>query len=152
MLIHYRKTFGTYVFFAASLIGQNPKLQRVRVIGTDGEMALGDALLHEFRFSQHLLCFVHFRRNIKDKLNECNIPSDISKSILDDVFGCRIGGVFQEGLVDSSDNDEYQSKLDSLIQAWQSTEMTSSADMQRFVGWFLTNKADAIRDTMLRPI
>ncbi len=62
------------------------------------------------------------------------------------------GSVFQEGLVDSSDNDDYQSKLDSLVQAWTSAEVSSLADVEGFVKWFLTNKADAIRDTMLRPI
>lgn len=152
VLIHYKKTFATYVFFASSLIGQNPQLQGVRVIGTNGEKALGDAFSDEFGFSQHLPCFIHIRRNVKDKLNECNIPSDVSKRILDDIFGCRHGTVFKEGLVDSSDRDDYQSKLDSLVQAWQTAEMPSSADAHGFIRWFQANKADAIRDKMLRPI
>ena len=152
VLIHYKKTFATYVFFASSLIGQNHHLQGVRVVGTDGERALGDAFMHEFRFSQHLLCFIHVRRNIKDKLSECNIPSEISRKIVDDIFGHRVGTVFQEGLVDSFDNDDYQCKLDALIKEWQTTQMPSSAHIQKFVEWFLSNKADAIRDTMLRPI
>lgn len=151
VLIHYKKTFATYVFFASSLIGQNPQLQGVRVIGTNGEKALGDAFSHEFGFSQHL-CFIHIRRNVKDKLNECNIPSDVSKRILDDIFGCRHGTVFKVGLVDSSDRDDYQSKLDSLVQAWQTAEMPSSADAHGFIRWFQANKADAIRDKMLRRI
>ena len=66
---------------------------------------------------------------LKTKLNECRIPSDVSKRILDDIFGCRLGTVFQEGLVDSCDNDDYKSKLDSLVQAWQCSEMSSSADI-----------------------
>ena len=38
-MIHYRKTFSTYLFFAASLIGSRPELQGLRAFGTDGEKA-----------------------------------------------------------------------------------------------------------------
>ena len=58
VLIHYRKTFATYLFFASSIIGQCPQLQGVLSFGTDGERALIDAFRHEFSFSQHLTCFI----------------------------------------------------------------------------------------------
>ena len=75
--------------------------------------------------------------NIKDKLNECNIPSEVLKRILDDVFGCKMGTIFQEGLVES-DNEDYQSKLECLTKSWQNTQMSSAADIERFLQWFLT--------------
>ena len=49
--------------------------------------------------------FIHVRRNVKDKLNECGIPHDLSNRILNDIFGQRLDTVFQEGLVESVDND-----------------------------------------------
>ena len=58
--------------------------------GTDGEESLSDAFGHEFRFSQKLTCFIHVRRNLKDKLNQFNIPVDVSKMILDDIFGKKM--------------------------------------------------------------
>ena len=36
-LVHYRKTFGTYLFFASSLIGLRPELRALQAFGTDGE-------------------------------------------------------------------------------------------------------------------
>ncbi len=66
--IHYKKSFSTYLFFASTLIGQYQELEGVRVVGTDGEQALIDAFKHEFGFAQHLTCFNHVRRNVKDKL------------------------------------------------------------------------------------
>ena len=86
MLIHYRKTFAVYLFFASTLIGLSPKLQGVKAFGTDGEQALADAFSNEFPFSQRLICSVHVRQNIKQKCSELNIPSDLSQKILNDIY------------------------------------------------------------------
>lgn len=152
VLIHYRKTFSTYLFFASSLIGLSPQLQGVRAFGTDGEQALIDAFSHEFRFSQHLTCFIHVRRNIKEELNKCSIPSEVAKMMLDDIFGRRLGTIFEEGLVDASDDDDFQKKLDALLEKWHNLDMSSSADVERFLQYFVGNKVAVIRNTMLRPI
>lgn len=72
--VHYKKTFQTYLFFASSIIGQCRKLEAVHAFGTDGEKALADAFSHEFRYAQHLTCFIHFRRNVKDKLHDSKMP------------------------------------------------------------------------------
>ena len=45
-MIHYRKTFHTYLFFASTLIGLRQELQGLRAFGTDGEKALVDAFSH----------------------------------------------------------------------------------------------------------
>ena len=64
-LVHYRKTFGTYLFPASSL---SPDLRAVRAFGTDGEKALADAFGHEYRYATRLSCFIHCRRNLKQQL------------------------------------------------------------------------------------
>ena len=120
--------------------------------GTDGEEALIKAFGHEFGFSQHLTCFIHVRRNIKDKLNECHISANVAKVVLDDIFGQHLGATFNEGLVDSSDSDDFRCKLESLLSKWHNLETTSSADMTAFLQWFKTNKVEVICDTMLHPI
>ena len=61
VLIHYKKSFASYLFFGSSLIGQCPQMQGIRAFGTDGEEALINAFSHEFGFSQHLTCFIHVR-------------------------------------------------------------------------------------------
>ena len=69
-----------------------------------GEQALIDAFKHEFGFAQHMTCFVHVRRNVKDKLRDCCIPMQLSTDILDDIFGKKVGSVYIEGLVDAQDS------------------------------------------------
>ena len=64
LLIHYRKTFSSYLFFSSSLVGLKPELEGVRAFGTDGEENLAKALAHTFTFGVHLTCFIHMKRNI----------------------------------------------------------------------------------------
>ena len=68
VLIHHRKNFATFLFFASSLIWLRKSLEAIRVFGTDGEIALVDAFSHEFRFSTHLFSFNHVHNNIKKEL------------------------------------------------------------------------------------
>ena len=51
VLIHCKKTFSTYLFFASSLVGLCKKLLSVKAFGTDCEEALADAFSHEFSSS-----------------------------------------------------------------------------------------------------
>ena len=152
VLIHYRKTFTTYLYFASSLVGLSQQLEGVRAFGTDGEEALGDAFAHEFRFSQRLTCFIHVRRNLKEKLVECNVPVDLSQRILDDVFGKTLGSVFVEGIVDASSDQDFQNKLEDMTQSWRNCDVPSAANVERFIEYFMAKKAPLIRDTMLRSV
>ena len=86
-------------------------LQGVRAFGTDGELALADAFRHEFAFSQHLTCFIHVRRNVKDKCSEFNIPPAVSQKLCNDIFGAQVGEAFVEGLVDADSDDDLKHKL-----------------------------------------
>ena len=150
--IHYRKSFSTYVFFAASVVGQCRQLEGVRALGTDGEQALVDAFKHEFGFAQHMTCFIHVRRNVKERLRECNIPPQVSIDIQDDIFGKKIGSVYIKGLVDASDSSDFQEKMERLLERWQGIAMPSSADMGRFITWFQTHKAPVVQDSMLSSV
>ena len=152
MLIHYRKTFATYLFFASSLVGLSSQLEGIRAFGTNGEKALSDAFTHEFGFSQHLTCFIHVRKNLEDKLSECSVPSSLSQQILDDIFGKRLGGTFVEGIVDASDDADFQSKLENCLRSWRNFEVTSTCNLQKFIDYLVNNKASVIRDTMLCPV
>ena len=43
IMIHYRKSFSMYLFFASTLLGMKPELSNLKSFGTDGEEALFDA-------------------------------------------------------------------------------------------------------------
>ena len=87
IMIHYRKTFHTYVFFATTLVGLRHELIGLRAFGTDGEKALADAFSHEFHYAVHLTCFIHCRWNIKSQLHLLGYPECASKEVLEDIFG-----------------------------------------------------------------
>ena len=128
IMVHYRKTFHTYLFFAATLIGLRPSLEGLHAFGTDGEKALADGFTHEFRYAIHLTCFNHFRRNIKQQLQERGFPSHAIVEIIDDVMGCQKGSVFCEGLVDCRNHEEFQQKLLMVKERWGQFEDQDGQD------------------------
>ena len=71
--------------------------------GTDGDKALVEAFAHNFPYAIHLRCFIHFKRNVEEKLKTLSIPSD---EFVADIFGKRVGNTFQTGLVDSISTKE----------------------------------------------
>lgn len=151
-LIHYRKTFATYLFFSSTLIGASPALQGIRAFGTDGEQALSQAFKHGFPYSHHLLCSIHMRRNVKEKCKEYFLSSDSTNLILNGIFGTKVGDTYTEGLVDAMDDADFQNKLDFLIKSWQELPMSSTANLEGFVSWFKAHKSHAIQSCMIRSI
>ena len=68
VMIHYRKSFSTYLFFGSTLLGIKPELSNLQCYGTDGEEALFDAFQHVYPNAVHLLCTLHMKKNVKAKL------------------------------------------------------------------------------------
>ena len=75
--------------------------------------------MHEFTYSQRLTCFIHVKRNVKDKCNDLCIPSDGTQKIIDDIFGHTLADTFIEGLVDSENDIDFQEKVDSVVSSWR---------------------------------
>ena len=69
MLVHQRKLYATYHFFALALVGMNPKLTSVLAFSTDGEEAAVKAFKRQFPFAVHLRCFRHRKQDIQRKLS-----------------------------------------------------------------------------------
>ena len=89
---------------------------------------------------------------MKERCNEFNVPPNVSQKILDDIFGAKLGSVLVEGLVDASDDTDFQNKLDDVVLSWQHMSVPSSCNLRAFIDWFLANKSHVIRDNILRPI
>ena len=153
-LIHYRKTFSTYLFFASCMISLNKNLQGLLAFGADGEAPLADAFALEFKKSVRLTCFNHVRRNIKDEMHKLGIPEELQTEILNDIFGKRIGSTFLTGLVDSQSAIAYEEKLASLMNKWSlyDDEEEDPGPLTKFCSWFDVYKKEVIRDTMLLPV
>ena len=70
VFIHVCKDFASYHFFSSFLVRQRPQLSSIKAFGTDGELALENALSATFANTQYVRCFLHFKGNVEQKLRE----------------------------------------------------------------------------------
>lgn len=152
VLIHYRKNFATFMYFANSLVALRQSLVGLRCFGTDGEKALVNAFLHEFRFSIHLYCQIHLRSNVKNELFRRNLPTSVVGEITNDIFGKQVGSAYLEGLVDADSEAVFYEKLEEKGGEWKQKEKDNSGCIPGFYGWFCENKVDLIVSGMLRSV
>ena len=104
--------------------------------GTDGDKNLTEALGHNFPFALQLRCFIHFKKNVQEKLRDLGLPSHISQQFLD-IFGKRDGNLKIEGLVDSTGVEDFQQKLEALEDNWNTRESPyASSSGPRFYEYF----------------
>lgn len=120
ILVHQRKNFAAFNYFASTLICFNKRLQQIQVFGTDGDEALVEAFTHNFPFATQLRCFLHVKRNILSKLKERGIPSSFSEEFIADMFGRRISDRYEEGLVDATSAEDFQIHLQNCEETWNS--------------------------------
>lgn len=113
IVIHQQTDFASYNYFAATLISHNKQLRTILCFGTDGDKALVEAFAQNFPYAIQLRCFIHFRRNIEEKLRTLGIPHHVADEYLCDIFGKRRGSSYVEGLVDCRSEQE---KLQGLEQ------------------------------------
>lgn len=152
VMIHYKKSFSSYLFFASSLIGHCPGLSNLQSFGTDGEEALYGAFTQAFPKAIHLLCVIHFRRNIKAKLRELNIQEDKQEIIISDIFGKQVAMHQVEGLLDSENADEFEKGFEILSKKWSNMEMEEmeGGPLHIFGKWFHQYKSTVVKKSMLK--
>ena len=156
MLVHQRKLYATYHFFASSLIGITPGLAKVLAFGTDGEEAVVKAFKQQFSFAIHLRCFRHMKQDTQRKLNvDMGFPADAISEIIAHIFGRKDGPTFFEGLVDAHSEAEFDAKLCSLTLKWEELEELrnkKSENQITFYSWFKKYHAEEIKSTMIRSV
>lgn len=148
ILVHHDKKFSSYHYFASTLISLKPSLRNIIAFGTDGEEELFEAFQTQLPNTLHLRCFCHFRSIIKRKLLDLFTFSVID-AYLGDIFKNTVDGVHTEGLVHAVD---FLSRLQSLEEVQMIECATSDATSATLYKWFLCYKAEAVTDSMLRPI
>ena len=86
--------------------------------GTDDEKALMGGFNETFERATRLLCEIRLRKNIDTKLVSMDIKGESKQSIMDDIFGRKIGSVFESGLLDAGSAEEFTGLLESLEKKW----------------------------------
>ena len=126
----------------------------VIAFGSDGKPELIKAFNLAFQNAVQLRCFIHFRKNFKDKLKEIGMPQSATKKIVEDIFGRQIGSHFDEGLVGAEEEVSFWAMLNSLETEWNNLEKGGivQKSVPSFFNWFKWYKAPTIVHTMLRCV
>lgn len=90
LLLSQAKTFDACSQFFSKLVSLNKDVRGILAYGTDGEEELFKALAFSFPHALHLRCCIPFREHCKEKLRSSNIPEQVQKEYLADIFGRRV--------------------------------------------------------------
>ncbi len=123
------------------MISAKPSLDGVLACGTDGEKAIVDGFKRNFCHATFLRCFLHFKDNIDHELTKQGIPRELKLKFIEDIFGKQVEERKFEGLVDSSDEKDFEVHLEAAEQRWNQREGEANVTIQEsFFQWFRKNK------------
>ena len=98
ILIHTINSFESYFTLPSTLIRLRPSYTSLKAFGTDGKLNVSSAFNSWFNKAQHLLCWIHKRENIENKLSKLQVKD---KNIyIEEVFGKTSGNIKIKGLLD----------------------------------------------------
>ena len=92
VLLHEKKTQSTYSLFGGTRKSLEPELKNLS--GQMTKKALVRGFNETFERATHLLCKIHLRKYIDTKLVSMDIKGESKQSIMDVIFGRKIGSVF----------------------------------------------------------
>ena len=157
LLIHHRKQFRMYNYFLSTIVGLQPKLTYVQVVGTDGEKALVDAIGKSFPHASQLRCFRHLQQNVETYLRDKQFPQNAINEYTQEIFGfVDSDNAVHEGLVDSYTSEEFDVCLQALQVKWDNRELkcfvSHKSHSPLFYSWFTKHIADIFRNHTLRSL
>ena len=122
-LIHTRKDSDTFSYFGATLTGLENGTRNIRFIGSDREDAVEKGMSPYLPVATWLACKRHVVEDCKRKLRSLGISSEYLTAFLRDIFGSDAN--HEKGLIDSEGCMDFDAKLESLENVWNSREKTS---------------------------
>ena len=119
---------NTFKRFGLEIQACNIRTRSVHKRGIEMEEAILQGLTSMFPNVQHLYCVRHLMQRGEEKINcllqklDCRESERLraKKEILSDIYGVRRGGLYEYGLEESSDAEEFSKKLASLEIKWES--------------------------------
>ena len=123
-------------------------MRYIKVYGTDGDDQLSDAFKIVYPEAYHLLCDIHVRDNIENKLSALNIHKNNQLKILNSIFGLRVNDKHLKGLVDSESEDEIDNRLIEFL-----SDLSAMGEKEvEFSKYFLTYKVQKLKYNMRSDI
>ena len=141
-LIHRKKDWKTYSRFANCLVTEKPEISALLACGTDGEKAVVDGFKRNPPYATFLRCFIHYKKNIEEHLENRGFGKELKKLFLDEIFGVQNSDKKFCGLVDCSSEEKFEQKLSALESVWNARE--DNVSEQCFHKWFITEKVNIL--------
>ena len=115
-------------------------------IGTDLDNAIFNGFSILAKKLEKLLCVFHLKRADKKKLSELSKKSvvgrNVTKSIINDIYGKKYGSIHEYGLADSRNKDEFNTKLSAIASKWE-------AICPEFHKWFMKKRTEIFEDCVI---
>ena len=105
-----------------------------------------EALAHNFQLAIQLRCFIHFKKNVHEKLHSLGFSSSLAKEMLSEIFGKYTGSCYSEGLVDSTSELEFDTMLEQHKDVWNKRESPfAPSSGPRFYNFFVQYQAKVVK-------
>ena len=102
LLMDQKKDRKTYSRFANCLVTEKPEISAFLACGTAGEKAIVDGFKRNVPYAIFLRCFIHYKKNVEEHLENRGFGKDLKKLFLDELFGVQNSDKAFCGLVDCS--------------------------------------------------
>ena len=145
-ILHKQKRCTSYKTLPLLMSKYRTETNGILVYGTDGEENMAKAFSDAYPDAKHLRYDIHMKDNVKRKLCQLcqlGITRPIGKEIVFDIFGKKVDGSLEGGLVDCTSDREFEDAVKSVDEKWK----TIHANGAKFVDFFFKEKADVIRET-----
>ena len=147
-ILHKQKLCTSYKTLPLLMLKYCAGTNGVLVYGTDGEENMVKAFSEAYPDAKHLRCDIHMKDNVKRKLSPLGITGLTAQEIISDIFGKKVDGGLDGGLVDLTSDKEFDDAVASILDKWS----TIHENGPKFVEYFLKEKADVIRETATADI
>ena len=143
ILLHAAKTFQSYYTLPSTMVRLKPSLASIRAFGTDGETEVYETMKACFPKAKHLLCWIHVRDNIEKKLSSLKVNE--KRQYIEDIFGKKLGEVKIKGLLDVTNEVDFESEWNKLEEVWKQRGQKGC----EFLKYMIDNKKEKMKCCMI---
>ena len=139
---HFKKNRETYRRFAGELVMNTPSLIELKKIGHDLDVAIFNGLTDIFTNAKKLWCTQRMQERDVYKLKQLGANKNTVQKIMADIYGSQDDVLFQAGLADSADCEDFDMKLESLQDIWDDL-------LPGFFSWFKKRRSVIFQECLI---
>ena len=93
--------------FCKFFVTEKPEFSSLLAYATDGKKVIVDGFKRNVPFTTFLRCFMDYKKNIEEHLENCGFSKDLKKLFLEEIFGVQNSDKKLCDLVDCSSEEEF---------------------------------------------